>query len=184
MFYEVLDLGQNCVDSPQTFCSLCLEKKGFIVSLQTKVACYCVCSFFVLFVSGDYFVGAVGEAPTCAAWSSASPFASLFQPIVDLSPIKRSASSLTPQSHREVELRDYDLERDGQLPAGPGQIQEEERVHHHHHHHRCHRRRDKDREKKHRSLEKAASGQPGSTTGETDGTLSDSIQSWSSSAEM
>ncbi|XP_023816312.1 voltage-dependent N-type calcium channel subunit alpha-1B isoform X8 [Oryzias latipes] len=85
-------------------------------------------------------------------------------PIVDLSPIKRSASSLTPQSHREVELRDYDLERDGQLPAGPGQIQEEERVHHHHHHHRCHRRRDKDREKKHRSLEKAASGQPGSTT--------------------
>uniref|UniRef100_A0A3P9K885 Voltage-dependent N-type calcium channel subunit alpha n=1 Tax=Oryzias latipes TaxID=8090 RepID=A0A3P9K885_ORYLA len=113
---------------------------------------------FVLFVSGDYFVGAVGEAPTCAAWSSASPFASLFQPIVDLSPIKRSASSLTPQSHREVELRDYDLERDGQLPAGPGQIQEEERVHHHHHHHRCHRRRDKDREKKHRSLEKAASG--------------------------
>uniref|UniRef100_A0A8C7ZLP6 Voltage-dependent N-type calcium channel subunit alpha-1B n=1 Tax=Oryzias sinensis TaxID=183150 RepID=A0A8C7ZLP6_9TELE len=131
---------------------------------------------FVLFVSGDYFVGAVGEALTCAAWSSASPFASLFQPIVDLSPIKRSASSLTPQSHREVELRDYDLERDGQLPAGPGQIQEEERVHHHHHHHRCHRRRDKDREKKHRSLEKAASGQPGSTTGETDGTLSDSIQ--------
>lgn len=113
----------------------------------------------------------MGEPPTSAARSAASPrpSASPSQPIVDLSPIKRSASSLTPQSHHEVELRDYDLEHAGQSPVGPGQ--EEERVHHHHHHHRCHRRRDKDREKKHRSLEKAASVQPGSTTGEADKTL-------------
>uniref|UniRef100_A0A3Q2TEZ4 Voltage-dependent N-type calcium channel subunit alpha n=1 Tax=Fundulus heteroclitus TaxID=8078 RepID=A0A3Q2TEZ4_FUNHE len=66
-------------------------------------------------------------------------------PIVDLSPIKRSASSLTPQRPlQEVGLRDYDLERVDQT-----------RTHHHHHHHRCHRRRDKD--KKQKSLDKSSS---------------------------
>uniref|UniRef100_A0AAX7V4N8 Voltage-dependent N-type calcium channel subunit alpha n=1 Tax=Astatotilapia calliptera TaxID=8154 RepID=A0AAX7V4N8_ASTCA len=75
------------------------------------------------------------------------------QPIVDLSPIKRSASSLTPQHYyQDVGLKDYDLERPGQAQA-----------HHHHHHHRCHRRRDKDKDKKQKSLDRAASVQPSST---------------------
>ncbi|XP_054875100.1 voltage-dependent N-type calcium channel subunit alpha-1B isoform X5 [Amphiprion ocellaris] len=87
-------------------------------------------------------------------------------PIVDLSPIKRSASSLTPQRHQqEVGLNEYDLERPGQAQSssGPGQIQDQDRTHHHHHHHRCHRRRDKD--KKQKSLDRAASVQPSSTVG-------------------
>uniref|UniRef100_A0A8C4I3F3 Voltage-dependent N-type calcium channel subunit alpha n=1 Tax=Dicentrarchus labrax TaxID=13489 RepID=A0A8C4I3F3_DICLA len=67
------------------------------------------------------------------------------QPIVDLSPIRRSASSLTQPHHQEVGLREYDLERP---------------THHHHHHHRCHRRRDKDKEKKQMSLDRVASVQP------------------------
>uniref|UniRef100_A0A3Q1HDQ3 Voltage-dependent N-type calcium channel subunit alpha n=1 Tax=Anabas testudineus TaxID=64144 RepID=A0A3Q1HDQ3_ANATE len=75
-------------------------------------------------------------------------------PIVDLSPIRRSASSLTPQRHQEVELREYDLQRPDQ-----------DRVHHHHHHHRCHRRRDKDKDKKQKSLDRASSVQPSSTVG-------------------
>uniref|UniRef100_A0A665X8K2 Voltage-dependent N-type calcium channel subunit alpha n=1 Tax=Echeneis naucrates TaxID=173247 RepID=A0A665X8K2_ECHNA len=69
-------------------------------------------------------------------------------PIVDLSPIKRSASSLTPQCHQEVGLREYDLERP---------VQGQDRAHHHHHHHRCHRRRDKDKDKKQKSLDRAGS---------------------------
>ncbi|KAM4528428.1 voltage-dependent N-type calcium channel subunit alpha-1B isoform 3-T3 [Odontesthes bonariensis] len=88
-------------------------------------------------------------------------------PIVDLSPIKRSASSLTPQLyHQEIGLREYDLERVGHAHSsmGPGQIQGD-RTHHHHHHHRCHRRRDKDREKRQKSLENAASVEPSSTVG-------------------
>ncbi|XP_041825615.1 voltage-dependent N-type calcium channel subunit alpha-1B [Melanotaenia boesemani] len=87
-------------------------------------------------------------------------------PIVDLSPIKRSASSLTPQRHQqEVGLTEYDLERVGQAQSstGPGQVQGQDRAHHHHHHHRCHRRRDKDRDKKQKSLDKSASVQPSST---------------------
>ncbi|KAM6902920.1 putative voltage-dependent N-type calcium channel subunit alpha-1B [Xenentodon cancila] len=88
-------------------------------------------------------------------------------PIVDLSPIKRSASSLTPQRHQqEAGLREFDLERVGQGPssAGPGQIQQgQDRPHHHHHHHRCHRRRDKDKRQK--SLDKAAPLQPSNTFG-------------------
>ncbi|XP_035995934.1 voltage-dependent N-type calcium channel subunit alpha-1B isoform X4 [Fundulus heteroclitus] len=87
-------------------------------------------------------------------------------PIVDLSPIKRSASSLTPQRPlQEVGLRDYDLERVDQtrFPAGPDQVQGQDRTHHHHHHHRCHRRRDKD--KKQKSLDKSSSVQPSSTVG-------------------
>ncbi|XP_037548002.1 probable voltage-dependent N-type calcium channel subunit alpha-1B [Nematolebias whitei] len=88
-----------------------------------------------------------------------------YYPIVDLSPIKRSASSLTPQRHQqEVGLRDYDLERVGQTqpPADPEQVQGQDRAHHHHHHH-CHRRRDKD--KKQKSLEKMSSVPPSSTVG-------------------
>uniref|UniRef100_A0A669D3L7 Voltage-dependent N-type calcium channel subunit alpha n=1 Tax=Oreochromis niloticus TaxID=8128 RepID=A0A669D3L7_ORENI len=81
-------------------------------------------------------------------WLDVSP-----SPIVDLSPIKRSASSLTPQHHyQDVGLKDYDLERPSQAQA-----------HHHHHHHRCHRRRDKDKDKKQKSLDRAASVQPSST---------------------
>ncbi|XP_035464086.2 voltage-dependent N-type calcium channel subunit alpha-1B isoform X2 [Scophthalmus maximus] len=78
-------------------------------------------------------------------------------PIVDLSPIRRSASSLTPHHHHRQEaagLREYDLER-----PGPAQ----DRAHHHHHHHRCHRRRDKDKDKKQKSLDRAGSVQPSST---------------------
>ncbi|XP_056258885.1 voltage-dependent N-type calcium channel subunit alpha-1B isoform X2 [Seriola aureovittata] len=88
-------------------------------------------------------------------------------PIVDLSPIRRSASSLTPQRHQEVGLREYDLERPGlaQSSTGPGQVQGQDRAHHHHHHHRCHRRRDKDKDKKQKSLDRAASVQPSSTVG-------------------
>uniref|UniRef100_A0A3P9Q8Q9 Voltage-dependent N-type calcium channel subunit alpha n=1 Tax=Poecilia reticulata TaxID=8081 RepID=A0A3P9Q8Q9_POERE len=76
------------------------------------------------------------------------------QPIVDLSPIKRSASSLTPQ---QVGLRDYDLERVDQsrFCAGP----DPDRTHHHHHH-RCHRRRDKDKDRKQKSLDKTSSAPP------------------------
>ncbi|XP_029921994.1 voltage-dependent N-type calcium channel subunit alpha-1B isoform X2 [Myripristis murdjan] len=86
-------------------------------------------------------------------------------PIVDLSPIRRSASSLTPQRPQEVSLREYDLERPGhvQSSAGPGQGQGQDRAHHHHHHHRCHRRRDKD--KKQKSFDRASSVQPSSTAG-------------------
>lgn len=91
------------------------------------------------------------------------------QPIVDLSPIKRSASSLTPQHHyQDVGLKDYDLERPSQAQSsgGMGQVQGQDRAHHHHHHHRCHRRRDKDKDKKQKSLDRAASVQPSSTVGE------------------
>ncbi|KAM4635714.1 voltage-dependent N-type calcium channel subunit alpha-1B [Polymixia lowei] len=88
-------------------------------------------------------------------------------PIVDLSPIRRSASSLTPQCPQEVGLREYGLERPGQpqSSAGLGQGQGQDRAHHHHHHHRCHRRRDKDKEKKQKSLDRAVSIQPSSTAG-------------------
>uniref|UniRef100_A0A674N4Z0 Voltage-dependent N-type calcium channel subunit alpha n=1 Tax=Takifugu rubripes TaxID=31033 RepID=A0A674N4Z0_TAKRU len=71
------------------------------------------------------------------------------QPIVDLSPIRRSASSLT-QHHQDVRLKDFDLER-------PDLAQS----HHHHHHHRCHRRRDRDKEKKQKSIDRPV--QPSST---------------------
>ncbi|XP_058473605.1 voltage-dependent N-type calcium channel subunit alpha-1B isoform X10 [Solea solea] len=87
-------------------------------------------------------------------------------PIVDLSPIKRSASSLTPLRHHEAALREYDLERPGhaQSPTGPGHVlQGQDRTHHHHHHHRCHRRRDKDKDRKQKTVDRAASVQPSST---------------------
>uniref|UniRef100_A0A672JN36 Voltage-dependent N-type calcium channel subunit alpha n=1 Tax=Salarias fasciatus TaxID=181472 RepID=A0A672JN36_SALFA len=95
-------------------------------------------------------------------------------PIVDLSPIRRSASSLTPQCrHQDVGLGEYDLERPGQASTGPPQGQD--RAHHHHHHHRCHRRRDKDKDKKQKSLDRAASVQPSSTVGSfTDPSAEDS----------
>ncbi|XP_060917618.1 voltage-dependent N-type calcium channel subunit alpha-1B [Labrus mixtus] len=86
-----------------------------------------------------------------------------YYPIVDLSPIRRSASSLTQQHHHEGGLREYNLDRIGQSTTGPGQFQGQDRAHHHHHHHRCHRRRDKDKDKKQKSLDRAASVQPSST---------------------
>uniref|UniRef100_A0A671NVM1 Voltage-dependent N-type calcium channel subunit alpha n=1 Tax=Sinocyclocheilus anshuiensis TaxID=1608454 RepID=A0A671NVM1_9TELE len=65
-----------------------------------------------------------------------------YEPIADVSPMRRSASSLTPQRGvREVNLSDYDLERPKMRDRAH---------HHHHHHHRCQRRRDK----KHKSLDR------------------------------
>uniref|UniRef100_A0A8C7KYF1 Voltage-dependent N-type calcium channel subunit alpha n=1 Tax=Oncorhynchus kisutch TaxID=8019 RepID=A0A8C7KYF1_ONCKI len=78
-------------------------------------------------------------------------FARSSQPIADISPIRRSASTLASQCHREMSLRDYTLGRPTQDRP------------HHHHHHRCHRRRDKDRDKKQKSLDRATSVQPSST---------------------
>uniref|UniRef100_A0A8B9JH13 Calcium channel, voltage-dependent, N type, alpha 1B subunit, b n=1 Tax=Astyanax mexicanus TaxID=7994 RepID=A0A8B9JH13_ASTMX len=83
----------------------------------------------------------------------------IIKPITDMSPMRRSASSLTPQrGGPEVSLRDLDLERPPVTlaPTLITQSQERERErahHHHHHHHRCHRRR----EKKHKSLDRAIS---------------------------
>ncbi|XP_048022437.1 voltage-dependent N-type calcium channel subunit alpha-1B isoform X9 [Megalobrama amblycephala] len=78
-------------------------------------------------------------------------------PIADVSPMRRSTSSLTPQRGvREVNLSEYDLERP-QMASGQTLAQEREKErahhHHHHHHHRCQRRRDK----KHKSLDRAIS---------------------------
>uniref|UniRef100_A0A672SIC7 Voltage-dependent N-type calcium channel subunit alpha-1B n=1 Tax=Sinocyclocheilus grahami TaxID=75366 RepID=A0A672SIC7_SINGR len=76
-------------------------------------------------------------------------------PIADVSPMRRSMSSLTPQRGvREVNLSDYDLERPKMAPGQTlAQERERERAHHHHHHHhhRCQRRKDK----KHKSLDRA-----------------------------
>ncbi|CAB1332641.1 unnamed protein product, partial [Coregonus sp. 'balchen'] len=84
---------------------------------------------------------------------------SQYYPIADISPIRRSASTLASQRPQEVSLRDYTLERPSQAQAqsssAPGQAQD--RPYHHHHHHRCHRRRDKDRDKKQKSLDRASS---------------------------
>uniref|UniRef100_A0A8C7LGB1 Voltage-dependent N-type calcium channel subunit alpha-1B n=1 Tax=Oncorhynchus kisutch TaxID=8019 RepID=A0A8C7LGB1_ONCKI len=80
-------------------------------------------------------------------------FARSSQPIPDISPIRRSASTLASQRPQEVSLRDHTLERPN-------------RPYHHHHHHRCHRRRDKDRDKKQKSLDRASSVQPSSIAGE------------------
>ncbi|XP_016403744.1 probable voltage-dependent N-type calcium channel subunit alpha-1B [Sinocyclocheilus rhinocerous] len=78
-------------------------------------------------------------------------------PIADVSPMRRSTSSLTPQREvREVNLSDYDLERPKMTPGQTlAQERERERAHHHHHHHhhRCQRRKDK----KHKSLDRAIS---------------------------
>uniref|UniRef100_A0A674EF08 Voltage-dependent N-type calcium channel subunit alpha n=1 Tax=Salmo trutta TaxID=8032 RepID=A0A674EF08_SALTR len=68
-------------------------------------------------------------------------------PIADISPIRRSVSTLASQCPQEMSLRDYTLERPTQDRP------------HHHHHHRCHRRRDK----KQKSLDRATSVQPSST---------------------
>ncbi|XP_051959881.1 voltage-dependent N-type calcium channel subunit alpha-1B [Xyrauchen texanus] len=76
-------------------------------------------------------------------------------PITDVSPMRRSTSSLTPQRRvQEVSLNDYDLERPMLTPGQtPTQERDRERTNHHHHHHRCQRRRDK----KHKSLDRAIS---------------------------
>uniref|UniRef100_A0AAY4EQZ8 Voltage-dependent N-type calcium channel subunit alpha n=1 Tax=Denticeps clupeoides TaxID=299321 RepID=A0AAY4EQZ8_9TELE len=72
-------------------------------------------------------------------------------PILDVSPMRRSASSLAPQHQQEVTLSDYRLQR-------PPQSNNAAHHHHHHHHHHCHRRRE--REKKHKSLERENTEQP------------------------
>uniref|UniRef100_A0A669DG30 Voltage-dependent N-type calcium channel subunit alpha n=1 Tax=Oreochromis niloticus TaxID=8128 RepID=A0A669DG30_ORENI len=95
-------------------------------------------------------------------WLSISFFL-LLQSVPDASPMKRSASTVTPQRPQEVNLRDYTLEKPSQ-----------ERPHHHHHHRRCHHRRDRDRdrdrdrENRQRSLDAPLAGQPpGSPASET-----------------
>ncbi|KAK7896834.1 hypothetical protein WMY93_022159 [Mugilogobius chulae] len=65
-------------------------------------------------------------------------------PIVDLSPVRRSISSLTPQRPPEVSLGEYDLQRVEHTEGG--------RVYHHHHH-RCQRRRERDRDRRQKSLD-------------------------------
>ncbi|KAA0719893.1 Voltage-dependent N-type calcium channel subunit alpha-1B [Triplophysa tibetana] len=87
-----------------------------------------------------------------------------YQPITDVSPMRRSTSSLTPhRGVQEVSLCEYDLERPevalGQI-LGQERDGERGRHHHHHHHHRCQRRRDK----KHKSLDRAISEEQPSTT--------------------
>uniref|UniRef100_A0A8C6UNM8 Voltage-dependent N-type calcium channel subunit alpha-1B n=1 Tax=Neogobius melanostomus TaxID=47308 RepID=A0A8C6UNM8_9GOBI len=57
-----------------------------------------------------------------------------YYPIVDVSPVRRSVSSLTPQRPPETALGEYDLQRVEQA-EGRG----------HHYHHRCQRRRERDR---------------------------------------
>nr|XP_024002860.1 voltage-dependent N-type calcium channel subunit alpha-1B-like [Salvelinus alpinus] len=88
-------------------------------------------------------------------------------PIPDISPIRRSASTLASQRPQEVSLSDYTLERPSQAQAQsssvPGQAQD--RPYHHHHHHRCHRRRDKERDKKQKSLDRTSNVQPSSIAG-------------------
>ncbi|XP_025767711.1 voltage-dependent N-type calcium channel subunit alpha-1B isoform X8 [Oreochromis niloticus] len=80
--------------------------------------------------------------------------------VPDASPMKRSASTVTPQRPQEVNLRDYTLEKPSQ-----------ERPHHHHHHRRCHHRRDRDRdrdrdrENRQRSLDAPLAGQPPGSAG-------------------
>uniref|UniRef100_A0A3P8Q980 Voltage-dependent calcium channel alpha-1 subunit IQ domain-containing protein n=1 Tax=Astatotilapia calliptera TaxID=8154 RepID=A0A3P8Q980_ASTCA len=87
-----------------------------------------------------------------ADWLSLSVF--LLQSVPDASPMKRSASTVTPQRPQEVNLRDYTLEKPSQ-----------ERTHHHHR--RCHHRRDRDRENRQRFLDAPLAGQPpGSAVGE------------------
>lgn len=91
-----------------------------------------------------------------ADWLSLSVF--LLQSVPDASPMKRSASTVTPQRPQEVNLRDYTLEKPSQ-----------ERTHHHHHHRRCHHRRDRDRdrdrENRQRSLDAPLAGQPPGSAG-------------------
>ncbi|KAF5896241.1 voltage-dependent N-type calcium channel subunit alpha-1B-like isoform X3, partial [Clarias magur] len=83
-------------------------------------------------------------------------------PILDSSPMRRSASSLASQrGETELNLKEYALERP---TAAQTQEKERDRLHqhhHHHHHHRCQRRRDK----KHKSLDRAISEEQPGTVG-------------------
>lgn len=64
--------------------------------------------------------------------------------------MKRSVSTLTPQRPHAMHLYEYSLER---MPPEQG---------HHHHHHRCHRRKDK----KQKSVDRAAHHLPDGQAGE------------------
>uniref|UniRef100_A0A669D0M0 Voltage-dependent N-type calcium channel subunit alpha n=1 Tax=Oreochromis niloticus TaxID=8128 RepID=A0A669D0M0_ORENI len=125
------------------------------------------------FELGNYFVEKIircscyvklGEKTTLKCitdWLSISFFL-LLQSVPDASPMKRSASTVTPQRPQEVNLRDYTLEKPSQ-----------ERPHHHHHHRRCHHRRDRDRdrdrdrENRQRSLDAPLAGAVGEPASET-----------------
>uniref|UniRef100_A0A3Q1EXX5 Voltage-dependent calcium channel alpha-1 subunit IQ domain-containing protein n=1 Tax=Acanthochromis polyacanthus TaxID=80966 RepID=A0A3Q1EXX5_9TELE len=91
----------------------------------------------------------------CSHIHDASFLSVLPQSVPDASPIKRSASTVTPQRPPEVNLRDYNLEKPSK---------DRPHHHHHHHHHHCHHRRDrdkdKDREKRQRSLDTPTVGHP------------------------
>uniref|UniRef100_A0A3Q3G243 Voltage-dependent N-type calcium channel subunit alpha n=1 Tax=Labrus bergylta TaxID=56723 RepID=A0A3Q3G243_9LABR len=113
---------------------------------------------FLSWVTDHDFTSGLSEPSLSSLFLFLQPLPFLFvpsQPIVDLSPIRRSASSLTQQHHHGGGLREYNLDRIGQ-------------AHHHHHHHRCHRRRDKDKDKKQKSLDRAASVQPSKRARERD----------------
>lgn len=152
----------------QTSVSVCAWRRtGWALILRQKVPIHWLCHLCVVI-----------QYPVLGRTSAVAPLYYLFltpppnlfpsQPIVDLSPIRRSASSLTQQYRQELGLNEYDLERPSlaQSSTGHGQVQGQDRAHHHHHHHRCHRRRDKDKDKKQKSLDRAASVQPSSTVGE------------------
>lgn len=148
-----------------------LAENGLIAELKIKgcrpLVCF-ICVLWIFLVIQLIRFGS-NHHSHLSAWLCSSHLSILLfpsQPIVDLSPIKRSASSVTQQHRQEVGLKEYDLERPelAQPSTGPGHVQGQDRAHHHHHHHRCHRRRDKD--KKQKSLERTTSVQPSSTVGE------------------
>lgn len=136
----------------------CVRRSGLNVALQWK------CVFMLSWCCASVVTGQVFWDCARHVSSPSSPFfvfhtltrfISTTQPIADVSPMRRSTSSLTPQRGvREVSLSEYDLERP---KMSPGQTLDQERErahhHHHHHHHRCQRRRDK----KHKSLDRAIS---------------------------
>ncbi|XP_062269228.1 voltage-dependent N-type calcium channel subunit alpha-1B-like [Platichthys flesus] len=138
------------------------EKNRLNIVFRLKVAiqwlwCVCVCRGYFSATQLQVVWVKAPQPLVCSTFSSRLSNLLSSQPIVDLSPIRRSASSLTPQRHQEDGLSEYDLQRLGLAQAPPGQ----DRAHHHHHHHRCHRRRDKDNKQK--SLDRTASVQPSST---------------------
>ncbi|XP_072309317.1 voltage-dependent N-type calcium channel subunit alpha-1B-like [Eucyclogobius newberryi] len=71
-------------------------------------------------------------------------------PIVDLSPVRRSVSSLMPQHPPEGSLGEYDLQR----------LEQGESRGHHQHYQRCQRRRERERDRRQKSLEQMGTDGP------------------------
>ncbi len=138
----------------------CVRRSGLSVVLQWKcvfMLSWCCVSVVTGQVLWDCARNVSSPSFPFFVFPTLTRFISTTQPIADMSPMRRSTSSLTPQRGvREVSLSDYDLERP---KMSPGQTLDQERErerahhHHHHHHHRCQRRRDK----KHKSLDRAIS---------------------------